>query len=855
MLPFAVRLAWREGRASFRRIGVYMASITLGVGALVAVHSFRADVTRSIREESRTLLGADLRLSASVALGDSIHAIVDSVLAAGGRSSEVTNLVSMVYAPRTESTRLMQVRSVEGAFPLFGRVETTPTGAWERLGEPGVAVVDEAVPIQLDVGIGDTLQIGRTSFVIAGTVRGLPTDVGFQTAVGPRVYIGAVDLPSTGLLVFGSLARYNLYLRLPDGEDPEDLEGRYSRFFRNQSVTSVTAEDQARNLTEGTRILSQFLGLVGLTALLLGGIGVASAIHVYVKEKVPTVAVLRCIGASQASVFRAYLFQAGVLGLLGSAAGVALGLSVQRLLPLLITDVLPVTVDSRLDPWAVWAGLGVGVWVAVMFALIPLLRVRDIAPLQALRADFEPERTGGSAVARALAYGALGGSLVLLSLWQAPEPGQGLVFAAGLSGALALLWVTALALIRLTRRYFPGGASYPLRQGVANLFRPQNQTVAVTLALGFGSFIIAAMFLVESNVQSQLSFDAGADRPNVLLFDVQADQADEVVDLLARAASGAVEVTPVVPARIAAINGRPAEELLSDTTDSGPERWAVRRLYRNTYRPNLPDSEELVAGSWWDEEVPRPATSTSPGEQAHRISLEIDLAEDLGVGVGDRITWDIQGVPIGTTITSLRRVDWARFATNFFVVAEPGTLEDAPQTYLALARVADREGRARMQRDLVRAFPNVSVLDLALVQEALDSILSKVSAGIRFLAVFAVLGGIIVLMGVLSASRFQRMRESALLKTLGAQRSQVLRVLLAEYMALGSLAGLAGSLLGIAAAWGLVTFVFEGDFSPSPLRLLGLWLIVVILTLTVGLANSRGVLRKMPLAVLREVAE
>ena len=687
MLPFAVRLAWREGRASFRRIGVYMASITLGVGALVAVHSFRADVTRSIREESRTLLGADLRLSASVAIGDSVRAIVDSVLTEGGRSSEVTNLVSMVYAPKTESTRLMQVRSVAGTFPLYGAVETSPVGAWERLGQPGVAVVDEAVPIQLDVAVGDTLQIGRASFVIAGTVRGLPTDVGFQTAVGPRVYIGAEDLPSTGLLVFGSLARYNLYLRLPDGDDPEDLEGRYWQFFRNQAVTSVTAGDQARNLTEGTRILSQFLGLVGLTALLLGGIGVASAIHVYVKEKVPTVAVLRCIGASQGSVFRAYLFQAGALGLLGSAAGVALGLSVQRLLPLLITDVLPVTVDSRVDPWVVWAGLGVGVWVAVMFAVIPLLRVRDIAPLQALRADFEPERTGASVVPRALAYGGLLGSLLLLSLWQAPEPGQGLVFAGGLTGALVLLWLTAVSLIRLTRRYFPGGASYPVRQGVANLFRPQTQTVAVTLALGFGSFIIAAMFLVESNVQSQLSFDAGGDRPNVLLFDVQSNQGDDVIDLLARAASGAVEVTPVVPARIAAINGRPAEELLSDTTESGPERWAVRRLYRNTYRPNLTDSEELVAGRWWDAEGSGASpASVSPTDPTHRISLEIELAEDLGVGVGDRITWDIQRVPLPTTITSLRRVDWARFATNFFVVAEPGILEDAPQTYLALAR-------------------------------------------------------------------------------------------------------------------------------------------------------------------------
>ena len=846
-VPFAVKLAWREGRSSVRQIGVYMASITLGVGALVAIHSFRADVTRSVQEEARSILGADLRLSRTSAHSDSVRALVDSLVSLGAEPAEVTDLASMAFAPRSEATRLLQIRAVEGGFPFYGDVRTQPEGEWDRLGHDGTALVDEAVLIQLDIAVGDTVAVGQSRFRIAGTVEGLPTDIGFQSAVGPRIYIPRAVLPETGLLTFGSLARYQFYLRLPDAVDANDVEDANRELLRTQSVRATTASEQAQDLTEGTETLGRFLGLIGLAALLLGGIGVASAIHVYVREKITSVAVLRCIGARQRTVFLAYLLQAALLGGAGALAGVGLGLGVQRLLPRLIEDLLPVEVSPAVNWEAGAVGLALGIWVAVIFALIPLLAVRDVAPLRALRQGFEEERRRIQP-ARLLAFGALIGSILLLAVIEAPNRETGIGFAVALAFTLAVLWLAAAALMAATRRLFPKRARYTVRQGIANLYRPQNQTVAVTLALGFGVFLIGSIYLLQGSLRRQLSFDQGGDQPNLVLFDLQPGQRSDVLGMVDQVAEGDALVVPIVTSRIAAINGTPVAELLDDTTDTGPARWALRRTYRNTYRADLKDSETLLGGTWFDGE-------TGGDGELPEISIEGDLADDLTVGIGDRITWDVQGRRVEARITSLRGVDWQRFEPNFFVVFEPGALEDAPQTLLAFARIVDGRERAGLQRDVVQAFPNVSMLDVSLIQEALDTILGKVNAAIRFLAVFAVIGGLLVLIGALATSRFQRMRESALLKTLGARRKQILQILFVEYLSLGLLAGVAGLLLGAASTWALVRFVFEGTYRPSLAPLAMLLLGVTALTVTVGLAGSRSVLRRTPLAAIREGAD
>ena len=854
-LGFALRLAYWESRHGLRRLGVYMTSITLGVGALVSIHSFRTDVTRALREEAEVLMGADAVLEGEQPLPRPILRMLDSLAAEGYGVSRVTTTTSMVMAARTGDVRLMQVQAIDGGFPFYGDVRTEPQGMWTSATARGDALVDEAALAQLGIGVGDSVVVGNLELLVAGTAGNVPTDLGMQTAIGPRIYVSHETLERAGVMAFGSLARHEAYLRMPDVEERGRLRGRYRDLMREASISFTLSEERARRLSNGIRFLGRFLALVGLGALLLGGVGVASAIHVYAREKRASVAVLRCLGASQSTPFAAYLLQAAGLGLMGAAAGVVLGVGVQQVLPLLLEDVVPVPVRATVSGASALAGLGIGVWVAVIFAIIPLLSVRNVPPLQALRQDFD-SGAPGMGPAHVAAYVALGASVLALCVLEAPEPDVGVAFAAALAGSIAALAAVGWTLTRLTRRFFPRGASYPIRQGVSNLFRPQNQTIAVTLALGFGAFVIGTVLEVERNVRDDLAISFGAGRPNVLVFDVQPDQLDGVLALLPAEARASVATSPLVTSRIASINGRTPDELRADTVRSRrPEGWAVRREYRNTYRRELSGGERLVAGRWWD---------GSPGEDdgtridaggLTRLSLELDVAESLRVGLGDTIVWDVAGVRVPSVVTSLREVDWDRLEPNFFAVLEPGALEDAPQIVVLLARVDLLGERADFQRRLLRTFPNVSVLDFSRVQEAVDAVLSNVRRAVGFLGAFSALAGLLVLVGALATSRLRRLREGALLRTLGARRRQVLQVLLAEYLALGTVATASGLLLSEAAAALIVPGVLDMRFAVHPELPLLLWLAVVALTCTVGLLGSRGLLARPPLPLLRGTAE
>ena len=852
-LGFAVRLALRESRHGLRRVGIYMASITLGVAALVSIHSFRDDFARSVQEEADVLMGANARLSGDQPFGEDVRGVLDSLRTAGVPVARLTTVSSMVLAPATETVRLLQVRAIDEGYPYYGAVTTEPAGRWGAHLEQGSVLVDPAVLTQLGVSVGDSLVVGRARVVIAATVDDLPTDVAFQTAIGPRVHVSHETMAAAELVGFGSLGRYEAYLRLPVEEDRQALRERYDDVFGTARVRYRLAEEQARSLSNGVRFLGRFLALVGLAALLLGGVGVASAIHVYIRERRPSIAVLRCLGAGQQTAFLVYLIQAALLGLLGASSGALLGVVLQEIMPIVLAGVLPVEVSTQLSIPSVLAGLGIGVWIAVVFALIPLLQVRDIPPLAALRSDFEA-RTSRWDPMRLGAYALLGGSVLALCIIEAPDPELGVGFAVALTLAAGAIAAVGAGVTRLTRRFFPSRASYPVRQGVSNLFRPQNQTVSVTLALGFGAFVIGTIVQIEGSLRDDLTVSFGSGQPNLLLFDIQTDQLAGIEDLLGPDAE--VDASPLVTSRIASINGRTTEELRAiEDRAQRPESWAVRREYRNTYRDQLGRAEERVSGRWWDgTRGSEDGTEIDPGDLP-RVSLEEDVAESLRVGLGDTITWDVSGIEIPSVVTSLRRVDWGQLEPNFFAILEPGVLDDAPQNIVLVARIPDAIERAGVQRALVGSFPNVSALDFSRVQEAIESVLSRVRQAVAFLGGFSALAGIIVLLGALATSRAQRLREGALLKTLGATRRQILTVLFAEYLALGSIATASGLLLAVIASAIVVPAVFEIDYSLKFAPVLVIWVVVVSLTVVTGLMGSRDLLRRPPLPVLRDAPE
>ena len=377
-----------------------------------------------------------------------------------------------------------------------------------------------------------------------------------------------------------------------------------------------------------------------------------------------------------------------------------------------------------------------------------------------------------------------------------------------------------------------------MRQGVSNLFRSQNQTLSVTLALGFGAFVIGTIVQIEGSLRDDLTLSFGSGQPNLLLFDIQTDQLAGIRELVGNDAE--LDASPLVTSRIAAINGRTPEALRADEDRAArPEAWALRREYRNTYRAELGRAEELVAGRWWDgtpgsEDGTRIDAGTLP-----RLSLEEDVAESLRVQLGDTVTWDVSGVEVASVVTSLRRVDWGRLEPNFFAILEPGALDAAPQSIVAVARIPDERARGRVQRDLVGQFPNVSALDFSRVQEAIESVLSRVRQAVGFLGGSSALAGIIVLVGALATSRAQRLREGALLKTLGARRNQVLTVLFAEYLALGSVATASGLVLALVASALVVPLVFEIDYTLRLGPVLAIWAVVVLLTVATGAGPAR----------------
>jgi putative ABC transport system permease protein len=840
---FVLAVARREARASARRFLLYGGCMTLGIAALVGLHGVRTSVSRAIDEQSQQLLGADLMVTSRTPLDEemtSLLGLLDEQLEAP--AADVTRFASMALVPASGRTRLVDVRGVAGGFPFHGEVRTEPAKRWSVLQQDErAALVDPSLLIQLEAKTGDTLVLGEARFRIAGTIARSPGTVGLRTEIAPRVFVAGTSVAATGLVQRGSMVDHILYLKLPTEAAATWVETHRARLDA-AGVRAETATSYQDDMTRSFGALTRYLGLVGLAALALGGIGVSSGVRVLVREKLDTVAVLRSLGARPRDVLAAYGLLAIVGGGAAGVAGSALGLVLQGLLPIVLADLLPVEVPSHLAPGAVVTGICLGLWITTVFAVGPLLDLAAVPPLRALRRDFAVDT--GSRRGRVGVVLALGATLLAASLWQAPRPATGLAFAGVLAAALALLAAAALGTSAWLRRHPLRRAPYWLRQGVANLFRPRNHTVATTLSIGFGLFLVATIHGVESNVLRKIAADTSPDRPNLVLFDVQPDQLEELEDILEERGAQTLDRASLISARIARLGERDAVTWFAEEEIERTFRWALRREYRVTYAAELKDTETVVSGEWWRDEA-------HPPEEPVPVSLESGIAETLGVEPGDAITWDVQGVRIASVVTSVREVDWGRMATNFFAVFPPGVLEDAPQSTVLLTRVADADVRARLQSDLVVRFPNVSAFDATQMLRAFDSLIGTVGRAVRMLALVTVVTGFAILVAAAATSRHERLREALLLRTLGASSRTVRRIARTEAVVLGTLAAGIGSALALVASWILVRFVFELPFAPPVLDLTALALATLLLTALLGGTSAHLSLAGSPSAALR----
>jgi len=855
MNKFILRMAWREAKGEgARRLWLLSAAIVAGVSALVAINSFTENMRRSVIDQARAIVGADMVFRSTRPFPPAVEAVFDTLARKPDRA-RVTSLIAMGYVPRTQGVRLVQVRAVEPGYPFYGSIVTEPSGLWQGFALGQGALVDPVLLPALEAQIGDTLAIGEGRFPIVGQVLSVPGEVGIATAFGARVYIPSSQLGQTGLLTFGTRAEYEEYVRLGPAADTRALTRKYRASFREERVGIRTVQEDQENLSEALSQLGHFLGLVALVALFLGGLGIASAVNMLIKRKLDTIAVLRCLGASSRSLLAVYLLLAVAVSGVGSVVGALIGMGLQQLLPLLFRGMLPV--DVRVVPTAgsILLGMGLGLWVAAAFAALPLLGIRRVSPLRTLRRDVDPLPRKHRVAWVALLL--IGFSVVALSIIQVGHVVQGAAFAVATGIGLLVLWLAAKGLTVAVRKWFPHRWPYLWRQGLANLYRPANQTVMVVLGLGFGAAILSTLFVVQNNLLREFRPAAeGGFRPNLLLFDIQRDQTEGVGSTLRSNGLGVFPMVPMVTMRIKAIRGTPVRELVPDTVGrtvrrrdgqeqpQAPAGWALRREYRSTYRDTTTAGERVVEGRWWS----GPASRGGPV----LISLDRELAQDLTVKVGDEITWDVEGIDVVSRVANLRTVEWRRFEPNFFVVFQSGALEQTPQMLITLSRSDSATVRGRVQRQIAEKFPNVTILDLSQIQEALEGILDRGALIVRFLALFSLVTGAIVLIGSVSASRVARIREAVLLKTLGATRRQILRIMMVEYTAIGVLATLVSVVLASIAGWALFRWVFKINFQLPVMALSVLTVVLIGITLGVGLWNSGEVLKKTPLAVLRE---
>jgi len=832
-----ILMAWRDSRRNRSRLFLFISSIILGIAALVAIYSFEYNLKKDIDSQAKSLLGADLVIETNKTVRKEA---LPMLMKLGDKRSEERAFASMIYFPKNEGTRLVNVRALSGEYPYYGDIETSPATASRTFRLEKRALVDKTLMLQFDVKTGDSIKVGELTFEIAGVLNKAPGQTGFNSSVAPIVYIPLAYLEETGLSQKGSRITYNFYYKFSDQVDVQRLAKKLEPQLEKSELDFETIESRKENTGRSFEDLTEFLALVGFIALLLGCIGVASAIHIYIREKINTIAILRCLGASSRQAFIIYLIQIIGIGLIGSMVGALLGTLIQQFLPTVLGDFLPVKITVAISWAAIAQGILLGLIISILFALLPLVSVRNISPLNTLRLSFQETSLFRDPV-KWLVYFIIVSFVFGFTYLQMGSLKKTVFFTSGVLAGFLVLAALAFMMMWLARRYFPSSWSYLWRQGFANLFRPNNQTLILVVSIGLGTAFICTLLFVQDILINRVTLSSSKNQPNMVLFDIQSDQKAAVSNLTKSMNLPVLQEVPIVNMRMIEIKGRTAADYKKDSVAWGAMR-GLEREYRVTYRDSLSDSEEIIEGKW--------IGRAEPGKPVY-VSIEDGYARRIGVKVGDELKFNVQGAPLKALVGSTRKVDWNRIQTNFILIFPAGVLEDAPQFHVLLTQVPSNEISAKYQQAVVRTFPNISMIDLGLVLSVLDEILDKMGFVIRFMAAFSIITGLIVLISSVLISKYQRIRESVLLRTIGASRKQILVITALEYFFLGALAAGAGIILSLIASWSLARFTFETSFTPDILPVVLLFLIITSLTVLIGLFNSRGILNRPPLEVLR----
>jgi putative ABC transport system permease protein len=857
-MKFALAMAGRELRSSWIRLAFFFLCIALGVAAVVAVRSVIQSLTATLAREGRALIAADLLLESGRPWGPAVRERL--LERPPGRPvlerAEGVETATMARAGGEEegAALLVELRAVGPAFPLYGEVRLEDNAPYSpELLAGGGALVRRELLTRLGVEVGDAIQMGGRSFVIRGVLVKEPGRRLSTFSLGPRVLIDLRDLEKTGLLATGSRVRYQIFLKLePSRIDP--FTRRLKDQLKNDFVTVRSFTENEDQLGRRLARTENYLSLAGFVIMILGGLGVWSVARVFMHQKLRSIAVLKCLGATSRQILTTYLCQMIGLGLAGSLLGVALAAAVLHLVPPgILLDVG--SMSYGLTAPAIAQGLGLGVLISFLFSLVPLLGARRVKPLLLLRHEVagggERARTAlgrgerlralwsRSARTETLTWVVVGASVLALASWQAGSLRVGAFVLAGFAGVAALLHLAGLTLVRAARP-LARSRSFPLRHAVMSLTRPGNQNRVILLAVGLGCFFILTIHSLEANLQEQFALELSEDAPDLFLLDIQQDQAEPVAELARSLGASQIHLAPVLRARVVAVEGR---EVRLSSYEEVRKLGSLGREYTITYRDYLEANERVVEGRFWDR--------TASGEP--EVSIEQSLRDRFGIQVGDTVRFDILGRLVAARVSSVRNVEWSEARNGgFMFLFRPGALEAAPHTYVGFLRAPGQpEARARFQRDVVARFPNLSIIDLHDVLATIAELAEKISLGISLVGGMALLTGGLTLIGSLAMTRFERLYETAIYRTLGAGKRMVAAMMLLEYGGLGVLAGVAGSAGSLAMSWAASRHLLEIPWNADWAPLAAGVALAALAAGLVGVTTALDVVRHKPLAILR----
>ena len=872
-MNFVLRMAARELRASWRRLLFFFICVAIGVGAIVTLRSIMQSVRHGLMSEARAMIASDVLVQTNRPWTPDVRSAVDARLKdpAVLAQSESIETVTMVRSEKgTGAARVAELRGVSPEYPFYGTLKLGGDAAYSHaLVRGGGALVGPELLIQLGIQVGDRILIGGRPYTVRGVIAREPGRSVGGFSFGSRVLVDLADLRASNLLSLGSRASYQILLKVRD-DSVSSLTSDIRSRFRDNFVGVRSYKQTEDNIDQSFQRSENFLSLVGFAIVVLGGIGVWSVTRVFVRQKIRSVAILKCLGASSRQVLATYVTQVALLGLLGSLLGVGIAAAAIASIPKsLVASVGEFEYGLTLS--AVWQGMSVGILVALLFALVPLLDIRRIKPLLLLRGIDSAAAAGGATVRlrteatrlrrmraavvhffRSLDWLQIGVAvgvsalLVVIASWQAASWRVGGIVSGGFTIVAAVLYGTAYVLVRAVMP-LARARWFPLRHAVISLRRPGNQTRVILLSVGLGTFFVLGVRALQDNLIAEfaVSFDRrGAD---MFLVDVQRDQVEGVRALLEERKdrdSPPARLIPVLRARVVGVRG--VETNLENYSDVRG-RSGLAREYVITYRSHLERNERLFKGTFWENQPP---VDTSAVQE---VSIEQGIAERNRIYPGDTMRFDVVGRTIEARVTSVRTVDWSDSRSGgFMFVFRPGALEQAPHTFIGFLRgPSDTTARARLQADLVTRYSNITAIDGREILARIQSIVDNVVLGVSVVGGIALFSGILILVGAVAMTKFQRVYDAAILRTLGATTRMLSTMLALEYCALGLLAGLIGAGGALGLSWAVAKYLLEIEWRPAPAVLtIGIFLTAILVGL-VGVAASVDVLRRKPLATLR----